>query len=163
MEMKRRTRIALFAASALAILALAGCDAMLESIYPNETNPSNTLTVTVYMDYNSVSTDIYQGPLTIVLYKDGETYATLTADVYYEGSRWIEYYYTFTGLPKGTYTAYCWIDYNNDGDTTGDCDYGYYWPAEQGDGTQSVYLSGGASGNFTEYIYYYDYQYKWLP
>jgi hypothetical protein len=162
--MKTRKLVLLVAITVAAAFVLTGCDAMLESIYPNETNPPetyNSLTVTVYADYSSVGADIWTGPLTIAVYKDGALYTTLTDDLsnYWYGYNLIEYYYTFTNLPSGTYMAYAWIDYNNNGTPTGDYDYGDYWPAVQSDYSSSVYLSGGSSGYLSTTIYSYGYNY----
>jgi hypothetical protein len=161
--MKNRTIAALLAVGALAAAALTGCDSMLESIFPEETNHNNSITVTVQTDYASVGLDIKQGPLRLILKKDGYTYATETRDLAYAGSNPITATFPFTNLPKGTYTAYAWIDYNDDGTTYGDYDYGYYWPGVQADGVSAyAYLDGGVPGALTEWVYYFGYESKYV-
>jgi len=159
--MKIKKIIPLLAVVVVALFALASCDQMLESIYPEQTGQTGTNTLTVQADVHyyyagySVGDDIYYGPLTVLLKKDGVTYDKQTTwlnNPYYYNT--ISSTWTFNNLPDGTYTAYVWIDYNNDGTTNGDYDYGNYWP------TSSYYLSASSTDSIYEDVYDFYYQAK---
>ncbi|MGA2975740.1 MAG: hypothetical protein ABSF77_10565 [Spirochaetia bacterium] len=166
--MKIRKLLPLLAFAVVALFFLASCDRMLEAIYPGQTTPppppqSNQLIVDVSTYYSSVLTDIYYGPLTILLKRwDGVSSAGYQ---YYDQSKmWLSYQHydemlsswTYNNLPDGYYIAYVWVDFNQDGTPYGDYDYGYYWPVS------SSYLTGNYSTLIHEYVYYYGYNAKYI-
>jgi hypothetical protein len=159
--MKIRRILPLLAIAAVALFALASCDQMLESIYPDQTvnvAGNNTFILDVHTDWNSVGYDIYYGPLTVVLTDSlGNVVDKRTTWLSYQGYDDIISEWVFSNLKADTYSAYVWIDYDNDGTTSGDYDYGYYWPVSSG------YLSGGSSFSNAEYVYFNDYVEKSIP
>ncbi len=101
--------IPLILVAVVAIFLLAGCDAMLESIYPNQTAGKNTIDVTVNELYT------YPQPIVVEVFDSAGNYVASTSfyTIYANGS----YYYNdvaFTRLKDDTYTLYAWIDINQD-------------------------------------------------
>lgn len=153
--MKIRKILPLLTLAVIALFTLSSCDQLLESLFPADTNQlagSNSLTVNVDTAYWSVGNDIYYGPLTVALVKDGTTLVEKrTYWLNYVGADPIKASWTFNGLETATYTAYVWIDYNNDSSWTGDYDYSSNW-----DGGNS-YTFSGTKESWTQQEYVYNY------
>lgn len=136
--MKKIIPIVILAAAA--VFLLAGCDAMLESIYPDQTGRdkgTNSVSVDVAVDPSAI-TDWYAHKVWIRLenmdtsvtwYRDSMVMGSSTSYRCYAGA-------TFDFLSDGTYAVTAWFDSNDNGYLDFD-EYARTPPA--------VYMSGSSS------------------
>jgi hypothetical protein len=142
--MKTRKLLPLLALAVLALFALSSCDQMLESIYPEQTNPpaSNTIYLTVQTWYSYVGDNVYYGPLMVEVL-DSSAYTVVASD-----SRYLSYNYydpivenfSFYSLDDGNYTVNTWLDTNYNGVMDG-----YEYQAS----SYSLYLSDYSTQSIT--------------
>jgi hypothetical protein len=153
--MKIRKILPLLTLAVVALFALSSCDQILESMFPADTNQlagSNTLTVNVDTAFWSVGNDIYYGPLTVALVKNGTTLVEKrTYWLDFVGADPIQASWTFNGLETATYAAYVWIDYDNDGTWKGDFDYDAGWYG----GNSYTFSGTKESWTLQQYVYNY--------
>jgi hypothetical protein len=157
--MKIRKILPLLVLAVVSLLALSSCDQMLEALFPADTNGgagNNSITVDAHTYYSTVQGDIYYGPLTVVLMKGGAAVEKNTYWLNYYGINDMEAAWTFNNLADGPYSVYVWIDYNNNGQPTGDYDYGQLWG-------QTVSVSGGQAVTAADYVNYSGYNAQITP
>lgn len=186
--MKTRKIIAIAAISVVAVFFLAGCDQILENLFPNDTGHgttagTNTLTVSAFMWTDPVYvTSGYVGKIHIDLVDSSgtvvQTYSTWANgyDQYTYDYWWGtgDYYYrypvstTFYYVNDGTYkvNVYCDLNGNNQYDVSSEYfasnNYSYYTGDsiwQNHTGYSTVSLSNGSSSSVTAYIDYYDWEF----
>jgi len=183
--MKTRKIIAIAAISVVAVFFLAGCDQILENLFPNDTghgkqSGTNSLTVTAYMWTDPYyATYAYIGKIHIdLLDSTGTVVQSYSSwangyDVFYDGyySSYNAYYRypvvtTFSYLNDGTYKVrvYCDLNGNNAFDDSTDEYYvsNEYWSDSfyvSGNPYSSYYLSSGSNVSANAYIDYDNWEY----
>jgi len=109
----------IFILAILAVLLLSGCDAMLESFYP-EFADGNTITINITItDQNKIDFSYDQNiPLFVELYTSGET---PEADTPFRSVELFNEFNTTNTffVPEGSYDIWIWQDDNQDGKITG--------------------------------------------
>jgi hypothetical protein len=160
--MKIRKLLPILILAAAALVALSGCDAMLEGLFPS-LKQSGTNSVTVSVDtflygVGGVGSDISAGDLVVALvddstgkvvgspryiwlpnYNHGLDPITLSEPIY------------FGGLFNRNYTAYAWIDADGDNQPISDFDYNLNWGAT----SYSFPTDSSISGNIQLDVYQY--------